>query len=101
MKRLSPEEYWKWRAYIAELWNAESKERAGKHEMINLQIKAQLAHMESQLFFYKNLKKLTDEVSMAKSIYNELKVELEEKLGISLSNCVIDEVTHEIKKLEE
>jgi hypothetical protein len=99
--QMTAEQYWKWRASIAEMWVAESKEKAAKHELMTLQLKSQLAQTESQLFFYRYVAKLTEEYQRAKSSYNDLKAELEKELLTSLSGVVVDDVTFEIKKLEE
>ena len=98
---LTGEQYWKWRTFIAELWNSESKEMAAKHELHSMNLKTQVASLQAQVFDLKTMKARNSSVETAREEYNAYKKQLEEVLGVSLSGATIDDVTFEIRFLGE
>jgi hypothetical protein len=61
-------------------------------------LQIQIEKMKQEMFREKiNLAKATD--SRSERDYGEYKIELEKKLGRSLNNCAIDDITYKISDL--
>jgi predicted metal-binding transcription factor (methanogenesis marker protein 9) len=100
-KKLSPEQYYKWRNTISEMWLEESKLKEDGLRVIVMEKDAELSRLRTALYKSQTLNAQREKVSLARSEYERCKKELENQLGISLSGCVIDDVTFEVKMLEE
>jgi len=98
--KLSPEMYWEWRCTINEM-NLAKKEfdvNYLKHEIMIKDL--EISRLKSSLF--KNtLVTLQDKVSLAKTEYENMKKRIEDTIKISLNGCMIDDISHEVKKLDE
>lgn len=98
--KLDPKDYWEWRTSIAEMQIAEKDLKASQlqHGLILKDI--EITQLKSAIF-RNSLSTFEDKKNLAKKEYEALKKSIEEKLKISLNGCVIDDVTYEVKKLED
>jgi len=98
--KLLPEEYWEWRTTIAEMHNANAEAQLA-HAKIAIQGKdVEIAQL--RLNAYKHVVKRVDENKKAyDSEYKRFKGKIEERLGISLDNKVIDDLTFEVKDIND
>lgn len=99
-KKLTKAEYWEWRTSITEWKCAEVALENSKLKSALMEKDAEIARLKIGLFSH-TLEPLKDKVNMLKEEYLSYKKKLEDRLGMSLNGCVIDEVTYEIRVLEE
>ena len=93
-------DYWLWRHLISEMQLAESKAKIKEQSYAMADKDIEISKLK--LAMYKETVKQAGLIAQdAKKAYEEYKLELEQKLGFSFNECVIDDVTFEIKKLEE
>ena len=100
MAKLSPEQYWKWRTAASEMNSAaiEAKYKFQSFQMAEKDI--EIAKLRNVL--YKQVvQTYQDRANQSKVDYDELKAQLEVELGVSLKDAVIDDITFEIKPLED
>lgn len=99
IKKLTPEEYWEWRTTIAEMGEAKSD-----LNIANLKLAMQAKDIEiAQLklhAFKQVVRAAQDKKNTYDSEYKRFKGKIEERLGISLDNKVIDDVTFEVKEID-
>lgn len=96
---LSEVKYWKWRLSIEEMKHARTNsDKAGlEFKMKEMEIQKN----QLQLLTLKEGYRLrTTEVHGKMSEYDSIKKEIEDDLGMSLNDCVIDDLTFEVKKLK-
>ena len=98
---LHADEYWQWRNSCAELWNANSKVKIAELEAKVLEKDAEIMSWRLKLHHASKLRAVKEEALNCSTEYSKLKEVLEQKLGISLNNKAIDEVTFEVKELPE
>lgn len=96
--RLKDGQYWKWRLTIEEMQHASTTQ-----SLRSLECKYQELQIQNDTLKLSALRSKLQEqvsaVSASKIEYDQVKKEIETDLGISLSNCLIDEHTWEIKRL--
>lgn len=97
---LTAEEYWKWRLTIEEMQHAEAKLHNIKLTAQVMERDAEIKKLQRQVFGDK-IKIFEEKLADAKKEYESQKEALEKGLGFSLNNCVIDDHTFEVKKLED
>lgn len=98
--QLTKEQYWKWMHKIEQMKHAETAYRAASLQFGMLEKDLEIQKLRMSLF--KNqVQSKKDEIDLKKAEYELIKQELETDLGISLNNTVIDEVSLEVKKLED
>lgn len=99
--KLTAAQYWEWRNSITTLW-LKQKELAIADYKLSLLLKdIQLLDLTAKLHKASVVKIANDELGQAQSDYNIIKERLEKYLGQSLNGKVIDDITYEIKALEE
>lgn len=98
--KLNREDYWEWRTTIAEFNDAKSKLELNEARLKLLQKDVELSMVKQQLHAATLVRSSRESADSAKAEYHRFKKVLEEKLGRSLDNCVIDDVTFEVKNLE-
>lgn len=98
---LSPGEYWEWRTTICEL-------EIAKQKLLNVELQFKIMNKETeihavrqQLFQRTRMDAAKTELQGAHSEYERFKGVLEESLGQSLNNKVIDDITFEIRELPD
>ena len=99
--KLTPEEYWEWMSSInlmgkrkAEIGQAEAESKA-----IGLEV--QLKTLELKLHSKTRLEGVRNGLQDSIKGYEEIKSRIENRLGFSLNNKIIDEVTLEVKSAPE
>lgn len=97
--RLTPEEYWEWRATVSELLHEQEKLRVCQLEHKLMQKDSELMGVRAQLFAKSRVEFVQEKVKAVRLSYEEHKKKLEGVLGISLNNKIIDDATHEVKDL--
>lgn len=97
---LKPEMYWEWRCTINEMDLAKKECDVNylKFEMMNKDL--EIARLRTMLF-KTGLGVLQEKANLAKNEYEKMKAKIEAETGVSLNGCVIDDVTFEIKKLDQ
>jgi hypothetical protein len=98
--KLTATDYWEWRTTIAEFNDAKSKLELNETRLKLLQKDVELSMVKQQLHAATLVRSSRESADSAKAEYHRFKKVLEEKLGRSLDNCVIDDVTFEVKTLE-
>lgn len=98
---LSPAQYWEWRTTIAEAETAKEKFKAAQLEYKLLQKEAENLSIRTQLFLRSRMEATKAEVGKTAAEYERFKKVLEENLGQSLNNKLIDDVTFEIRDLPD
>lgn len=98
---LSPAQYWEWRTTIAEVETAKEKFKTSQLEYKLLQKEAENLSIRTQLFLRTRMEAVKAEVGKTTAEYERFKKVLEEDLGQSLNNKLIDDVTFEIRDLPD
>lgn len=96
--KLTKEQYWEWRFKIAEMQKCQEKilaaERLGEMMRKDIEI-AQL-----KVALYKNhVEQTRINLSSAKDEYESFKKDLTTIIGFEITDCIIDEITLEVKKI--
>lgn len=98
--QLEAKDYWLWRHLISEMQHEETKSQLVRTKAAVMEKELEIARMKSQM--YKEVIKQYDaNRDLAKKAYEEYRASLEQKLGFELKDCVVDEVTFEVKRFEE
>ena len=99
-KQLEPGSYWEYRCTIEELKNAKLNQRR-----VNLENELRNKEIENQklklALFKETVRAAQTSTQKAEEELEKIKQRLEQELGMSLENCVIDPHTYEVKSLEE
>lgn len=101
VKKLTPEQFWKWSNYIESMHHAETKLKCSQLMMNNMEKDVELQKLRNVVFRQQQVKSSEEKLSLKKAEYEEIKAQIEKELGLSLNGCVIDEVTFEVKKIDE
>lgn len=96
--RLTSAQYWEWRTTISERECAEEKLKKTLLEVKLLQKESELFSANSRIYLLSNVSNAKKEVEKANAEYERFKKVLEEYIGESLNDKMIDEITYEIKK---
>jgi len=96
VKKITPEDYWRLRAEMAELQMEDIRLEAMNAKLECLLKNAQIATIEADLFRVKNLQRQKAHRELVKKECDDFTVALEKKLKISFKNCDIDPVTFEV-----
>jgi len=98
--KLSDGQYWEWRTTIGEMDIA-----SRDFDIVKLQYESLMKDQEILKFKSALMRKTLGEHEgkkvAARNEYDRFKKTIEDKIGFSLNGCTIDDVTHQIKKLEE
>lgn len=98
--KLTPAEYWEWRTSISEMSCAKESKVVTelKWELMNRDL--EIARLKSAMF-RATVEGARGRADIAKQEYENMKKRLEDRLGISLNGKSIDDITYEIRDLEE
>lgn len=99
--KLTAAQYWEWRTTLTELQVAREKHRISELEHKLLQKEAENLGIRTQLFIRTRMESSKQALGTTLAEYERFKGALEQCLGLSLNNKVIDDVTFEIKELPE
>jgi hypothetical protein len=100
VKCLTSEQYYKFRALANDIIIAKMKQdaEAAKRDFLAKDIEImKLKH----LIMGHQVKQMNDGIKSVENCYSDYKRELEEMLQMSLNDCVIDDFTYQVKKLQE
>jgi hypothetical protein len=100
-KRLAPHEYWEWRCAISDMSTARKEKDLTEAQLIALRKDIEIASLKARLFELVQIETAKAKLENSTNAYNENKNKLEVVHQISLSGKMIDEVTFEIKELQE
>lgn len=92
-KELTPEQYWKWRLSIEEMKHAQTR-----CEVARLRVREK--ELERTVEGH-NLKASQREHAHSKEEYTKVKKEIEESLGLSLNDAIIDPYTFQVKHIKK
>ena len=98
--KLSAGMYWEWRCTIEELKSEKLNEKR-VHLERELMTK-DIENRKLRLTLFKNVvSNSRAEVAKATKEYEDMKRRIEEQVGHSLDNCVIDDITYEVRNYDE
>lgn len=93
---LSPEDYWEWRTSVEEMEHAKTKYDLYLFKLRIMEKDIRLLQLETALF-KSTIKQMADEKDLMKEEYNKFKTKLENKYGLSLSDCLIRDTLEIVK----
>lgn len=97
---IDPALYWEWRATIEEMNVAKEKERCkiieNKLQLLEIEYKK-----SQNKLFQQSASSATNKRKEAEKECKRMKEKIEEVVGFSLENCVIDDITFEVRKLSK
>lgn len=97
--KLTAEQYFKWKNSINEMWLNESRQKEKQCRLSMMEKDIEISKLKT-LIYTEHIKDMS-KIDEAKNQYQQIKKELEESLGTSLENSVINEVTFEVTKIGE
>lgn len=100
MTSLKPEQYWKWRHCIEIMNHNNTKVKLGQLMMSFMDKDVEIQKLKLELYKLNRFKVLEEQAEDSKKEYEALKKEIEQEIGQSLNNCVIDDNTFEVKNLD-
>lgn len=100
-KKLTAAQYWEWRTTISEMETAKEKFQNARLSLNLLQKEAEMVGVRTQLFLRTRMEASKGELEKAQAEYERFKKVLEDSLGMSLKNTVIDDITFEVKDLPD
>jgi len=98
---LSPAQYWEWRTTVTELHLAQKDAEKSQAELKILHKEAELCAIRAQLFQSTRMEATKHGVTAAQKEYERYTKVLEDSLGLSLKNKIIDDITYEIRDVPE
>lgn len=98
--QLSKEQYYKWRLYVEYMQHAETRCKLQGARVATHNMEAECHRLKHELM-KNSLSDLQAEYNRSKDEYQKQREELEKELGFKMENCVVDEITLEVKKLED
>lgn len=98
--QLTKADYWEWRTTIEEQKTAKLELELATLKLGGMEKDIELSKLKAALYrinvitHHKEILKLRDDE------YNRIKKQLEETIGSELKDCVIDEITYEVKRMD-
>jgi 5'-3' exonuclease len=99
--RLKADEFWQWKYLISEMFKAKKEKELAESQLIALKKDIEIANIKAKLFELSQIETAKDKIETSTKAYSDYKNDLEKVHKISLSGKIIDEVTYEIKELQE
>lgn len=96
--KLRPELYWEWRCSINEMDLAKKEKDIGQLKLESMAKDLEIARLRAGMF-KQSLSSVEDKVVSTKNEYEKMKERIEKEINMSLNECVIDDITFEVKKL--
>jgi hypothetical protein len=95
--QLTKEQYLRWKNAILEMQNAELSKKLSEKTLALMDKQVENSQLRNILYKQEISSKMSayDE---AKKAYEETRKSIESELGVELTDCIIDEITLEIKK---
>lgn len=98
-REMTQEQFNKWRLYVEYIKHAETKKELMEHKGRVKELEIQNMVLRANIF-RSQITQSADNVDAVKREYDTIKEELETDLGFSITNCVVDEVSLEVKDIE-
>lgn len=98
--QLKESSYWKWRHKIEEMQHSETKLKVTRLSYSAMEKDLEIMRLKANAY-QQIVKAASDACSSLKKEYEDIKLQLEEEIGQSLNGCVIDDVTLEVKKIND
>lgn len=98
--KIRPELYWEWRCTIEELNSAKIKERSVHLEKELKQKEIEINKLRLALF-RETVTSARQGAIEAQKEYEKMKQRIEEEIEMSLNGCVIDDISYEVKKIDD
>lgn len=98
--KIKPDMYWEWRCTIEELKNAKINEKRVHLEKELKQKEIEINKLRLAVF-RETVASARRSAIEAEKEYEKMKQRIEDEIGMSLNGCVIDDISYEVKKLEE
>ena len=100
VKALTAAEYWEWRCAISDMSIAKKELEIGQMRYNEFKKDIELLSLRAKVYELTQMETLKANAKQASEAYEENKKMLETVHNTSLSGKIIDEVTYEIKELE-
>jgi hypothetical protein len=97
--QLTKEQFLEWRLKIEKLLHAETKVKLSNTILVNMEKDVEIQKLRA-IVYKAQVRTQQEEYSIVKEEYEAHKKELENVIGMSLSDCTIDEFSYEVKKLD-
>jgi phosphoribosylformylglycinamidine (FGAM) synthase PurS component len=98
--QIDPALYWEWRCTIEEQHTARLKYEVAMHKMQAMEREIELLKLRAAIFKMNEVTQSKEKITLQDSEYEKMKKRVEESCGVELKDCVIDEYSYEIKKLD-
>ena len=98
---LSPAQYWEWRTTVTELHLAQKDLEKTQAELKILHKETELCAIRAQLFQSIRMEATKHGLTAAQKEYERYTKVLEDSLGLSLKNKIIDDITYEIRDVPD
>jgi hypothetical protein len=98
--KLDRADYWEWRTTVTELQLAQMEAEREAFKVATMEKDLEIARLKTTLY-RRSLDGVQAKLDAAEREYARYTETLETKLGLSLKNTVIDDVTYEVKKFKE
>lgn len=99
--KLSPEQYWRWRTTIAEMDHGNANYESGQLRYGHMLKDLEISRLSAVIYKQGQLQTLEEKRNLLKKEYENEKKKIEDELGVSLNNCVIDDIDFSVKSLDE
>lgn len=97
--QLTKEQFLEWRLMIEKMLHSETKLKLQSALLNSMEKDVEIQKLRAMVY-KAQVRTAQDENTAMKEEYNAHKKALEDSIGMSLSDCTIDEVTYEVRKLE-
>jgi hypothetical protein len=94
---LSEAEFFRWKLSLTEVFLAEAKGKLAQARVASMEKDVELVRLQIALAKH-GLGDAQDSINGAKEAYRRFREEIKESKGFDLSDCVIDEITYEVRK---
>lgn len=99
--KLNKDEFHQWRSSIYELHEAKHLAQLAELKLKLMQKEVDILNLQSHLFVKDEVDGSKKRAEAAKVQYDKIKESLEKSLGYSLNGAIIDEITLEVKNLND
>lgn len=97
--KLSPDQFWKWQAHLAEVQKKEAEYQSEQRYLGMLEKDLEISRLRA-LIFKSSLDGKKAQVNSCREKYAAVLDQIEKEVGFSISGNIIDDVTLEVKELE-
>jgi hypothetical protein len=99
--KLTPAQFHEWRSAIYEMQKADLHSSLMNAEYKLIQKDMELANLRGQVHIKNKIESSREKLAETKAEYDRIKLSIEEQIGYSLNDKVIDEISLEVKDLKK